>query len=165
VWLGRGDGRLIGVAPTSRRDIVSAEGPAPIDVIEFGHGAVWTVDALGGTVTRHDPASLHVVAVIPIAGGVDAIVVGEEGIWALSRSLGSLTRVDVVANEATQIVQVGAAPTAATAGQGAIWVGDEDGVIRRVDEETRQVTEIALGAEIRALAFDESTDTLWVDVA
>ena len=46
-----------------------------------------------------------------------------------------------------------------------MWVGDEDGVIRRVDENTRQVTEIPFGAEIRALAYDDETDTLWVDVA
>jgi hypothetical protein len=38
-------------------------------------------------------------------------------------------------------------------------------VIRRVDEDTRQVTEIPFGAEIRAIAFDEDTDTLWIDVA
>jgi hypothetical protein len=34
-----------------------------------------------------------------------------------------------------------------------------------VDENTRQVTEIPFGAEIRALAYDDDTDTLWIDVA
>jgi hypothetical protein len=34
-----------------------------------------------------------------------------------------------------------------------------------VDEDTRLVTKIPFGAEIRALAFDKETDTLWVDVA
>lgn len=46
-----------------------------------------------------------------------------------------------------------------------MWVGDEDGVIRRVDENTRQVTEIPFGAEIRGLAYDDDADSLWVDVA
>jgi streptogramin lyase len=39
-----------------------------------------------------------------------------------------------------------------------VWVGDEDGVIRRVDEDTRQVTEIPFGAEVRAIAFDGDAD-------
>jgi hypothetical protein len=38
-------------------------------------------------------------------------------------------------------------------------------MIRQVDEDTRQLTEIQFGAEIRAIAFDEDTDTLWIDVA
>jgi hypothetical protein len=62
-------------------------------------------------------------------------------------------------------VQVGQAPTGLEAGDGAIWVGDEDGVIRRVDEDTHRPQEIPFGPEIRALAYDDETDTLWVDVA
>ena len=60
--------------------------------------------------------------------------------------------------------QVGENPSGLAAGSGAVWVGDEDGIIRRVDEDTRLVTKIPFGAEIRALAFDDETDTLWVDV-
>jgi hypothetical protein len=60
---------------------------------------------------------------------------------------------------------VGGVPTGLTAGSGAVWVGDKDGVIWRVDEDTHQPTEIPFGAEIRAIAFDEDTDTLWIDVA
>jgi len=54
----------------------------------------------------------------------------------------------VAENVATRAVQVGEAPTGLAAGIGAVLVGDEDGVIRRVDEDTRQVTEIPFGAEI-----------------
>jgi hypothetical protein len=61
-------------------------------------------------------------------------------------------------------VAVGPNPTGLTSGAGVIYVGDEDGVIRRVDEDTRVVTEIPFGAEIRALAWDDGSDTLWVDV-
>jgi hypothetical protein len=63
------------------------------------------------------------------------------------------------------VVQVGPDPFGLAAGAGAVWVGDEDGMIRRVDEETRVVTEILLGAPVRTLAFDDETDTIWVDVA
>jgi hypothetical protein len=34
-----------------------------------------------------------------------------------------------------------------------------------VDEATRQVTSFDFGAETRAIAVDEETGTLWVDVA
>ncbi len=85
--------------------------------------------------------------------------------WVLSRTLGNITEIDVEAGTTTRTVQVGNAPTAIASGLGTIWVGDKDGIIRRVDEDTLQVTEIPFGAAIRALAFDEETDTFWVDVA
>ena len=92
-------------------------------------------------------------------------MIGDSGVWVLSRTLGTLTRIDPSTNEPTGVVQVGPAPTGLAAGAGAIWVGDEDGVIRRVHEDTRQVTEIPFGAEVRGLAYDDETDRLWVDVA
>jgi len=101
---------------------------------------------------------------IPI-GGADNIVVGDEGLWVLSRSAGTLTRIDPSTNDTAGRVQVGPNPTAIAAGGGAIWVGDQDGVIRRVDEATHQVTEIPFGAEVRGVAYDDETGSLWVDVA
>jgi hypothetical protein len=63
------------------------------------------------------------------------------------------------------VVQVGPDPFGLAAGAGAVWVGDEDGMIRRVDERTRVVTAILLGGPVRTLAFDDETDTIWVEVA
>lgn len=165
IWMGRADGTLVRLDPTSRGETVSVEGLAPIDGIDYGHGAVWTLDVLGGTVTRYDPETMRVVAAIPVAGGVDSIVSGERGLWVLSRSLGSLTEIDVSENTTGPIVQVGEAPTGLAAGLGAVWVGDKDGLIRRVDEDTREMKEFPFGAEIRAIAFDDDTNTIWVDVA
>jgi hypothetical protein len=50
-------------------------------------------------------------------------------------------------------------------GLGAVWVGDEDGVIRRVDETTLEITKIPVGVQINALAVDEDAETLWIDLA
>jgi class 3 adenylate cyclase/streptogramin lyase len=164
VWVGTVQGDLIRFDPATER-LRQIEGLDPIDRIAVGHDAVWTVDTLAGTVTRYDPATMRRTArVIPVAG-VDTVVSGEEVMWALSRSLGSLASIDVNSGEVAHVLQVGPDPTAITAGLGAIWIGDEDGLIRRVDEDTRQVTEIPFGAEVRGLAFDDETDTLWVDVA
>jgi class 3 adenylate cyclase/streptogramin lyase len=164
VWVGLGDGRLVRFDPATGRNR-SQTGLDPIDTIAFGHGSVWTADTFGGTVTRYDPETMRAEATIEVAAGLDYLVSGDAAVWALSRSLGSLTEIDVAENVAARTVQVGEVPTGLTAGSGAVWVGDKDGVIRRVDEDTRQVTEIPFGAEIRAIAFDGETDTLWVDVA
>jgi class 3 adenylate cyclase/streptogramin lyase len=164
IWMGIGDGSMLRLDPASgRRRWV--RGLDSIDEIVAGHGSVWTIDVFGSTVTRYDPETMRPLTTIPISGGVDAIVLGEEKLWALSRALGSLVELDPETNLVGHAVQVGDAPTVLTAGLGAIWVADRDGSIRRVDEETRQVTTIPFGAELRALAVDEETDTLWVDVA
>jgi streptogramin lyase len=162
VWLGGSDGRLVRFDPQTNRK-VERDGLDPIDAIAFGHGAVWTVDTVGGTVRAYDPDTMRPRAPIAMRG-TDSLVAGEEGIWILDRSLGVLTRIDPSTGEVAGDAPVGPNPTGLTAGGGAIWVGDEDGVIRRVDEATRVVTDIPFGAKIRALAWDDETDTLWVDV-
>ena len=162
VWLGLGDGRLIRFDPRSGRE-ETRTGLDAIDTIAFGHGVVWTLDAVGDTVVAYDPGTMRPGDRIPISG--DHIVVGEEGLWVLSRSQGTLTRIDPSTNDTGSPVQVGPNPTAIAAGGGAIWVGDKDGVIRRVDEGTHQVTDVPFGAEVRGLAYDDETGNLWVDVA
>jgi class 3 adenylate cyclase/streptogramin lyase len=164
IWMGMGDGAILRLDPSSgqRRWL---RGVDPIDDIAVGHGSVWTVDVLGSTVTRYDPDTMGQLATIPVSGGVDALVIGEEKVWALSRTLGSLTEIDPAIDAVGRFVQVGENPTSIAAGLGAIWIGDADGSIRRIDEATRQVTTIPLGARPRAIAVDEDTGTLWVDVA
>ena len=162
VWLGLGDGRLIRFDPRTERDVTKA-GFDPIDGIAFGHGAVWTVDAFAGTVTAYDPETMRPRPVINV-GSADGLVVGDSGVWVVALGAGTLTRIDPSTGEPGAGVQVGSSPAGLVAGSGAIWVGDEDGVIRRVDEGTRQVAEIMVGGEIRGLAHDDETGTLWVDV-
>jgi class 3 adenylate cyclase/streptogramin lyase len=162
VWLGSSEGRLVRFDPQTNRQ-VERDGLDPIDAIAFGHDAVWTIDTVGGTVRAYDPDTMRPRAPIAVRG-TDSLVAGEEGIWILDRSLGVLTRIDPSTGEVAGDAPVGPNPTGLTSGGGAIWVGDEDGVIRRVDEHTRVVTDIPFGSEIRALAWDDETDTLWVDV-
>ncbi|HET9671524.1 MAG TPA: adenylate/guanylate cyclase domain-containing protein [Actinomycetota bacterium] len=163
LWIVTTQGRLYRYDPNADRAREIRVGGSP-DAIGFGHGSVWIGDAFAGTVERIDAASMKRRAVIDIQQGVDNIVVGED-VWVLSRTLHALTRIDPTTNRAGPSVPIGDAPTGLAAGDGAIWIGDEDGMIRRIDEATRQVTEIPFGAEIRALAYDDETDTLWIDVA
>jgi streptogramin lyase len=163
VWVGLGEGRLMRFDPRTDREVTRA-GLDPIDALAFGHGSVWTIDVVGETLSEYDPASIRRRTRVAVNGG-DGVVVGNSAIWVLSRTQGTITRIDPSTKESTGVVQVGPTPVGLAVGDGAIWVGDEDGVIRRVDEDTRQVTEIRFGAEIRGLAFDEETGHLWVDVA
>jgi streptogramin lyase len=163
VWLGGSDGRLVRFDPVTGRDLART-GLDPIDAIAFGHGSVWTLDTVDGTVTRYDPGTMRPVQEIVMPTAADYLVSGDVAVWALSTSVGTISRIDPSTNDAAIAGRVGANPSGLAAGLGAVWVGDEDGVIRRVDEETRAVTEISFGAAIRALAFDDETDTLWVDV-
>ncbi len=164
VWFGTSSGRLVRFDPATARDRTRT-GLDPIDAIAFGHGSVWTVDTVAGTVGRYDPETMRLVAEIDMPTEPAYLVSGDVGVWALSLSVGTLSQIDPATNDVGYQVPVGADPSGFTVGSGAVWVGDEDGIIRRVDEHTRQVTEIPFGAEIRGLAFDEETGHLWVDVA
>jgi streptogramin lyase len=163
VWLGGSDGHLVRYDPRTGEDRTRMDLDS-IDAIAFGHGSVWTADTVGGTVTRYDAGTMRVVKKIEMPTAADYIVSGDVAVWALSTSVGTLSRIDPATNDVRYQVPVGPDPSGLAVGSGAVWVGDEDGIIRRVDEDTRQVTEIPFGAEIRALAFDDETDTLWVDV-
>jgi class 3 adenylate cyclase len=164
VWVGTASGRLLRFEPGTGGRLWRS-GLGHIDSLAVGHGSLWTIDSLEGTLSRSDLGSMRLLDESPpIAGGVDALAVGERYVWVLSRSVGSLSQVSADTTMVEQTIQVGESPTAITAGLGSVWVGDEDGVVRRVDEDTLQVTEIPIGAEIRGIAVDEETETLWVDV-
>jgi class 3 adenylate cyclase/outer membrane protein assembly factor BamB len=164
VWLGTGDGRLFRLDPRTGETEERA-GLGEIDTIAFGDGSLWAADAVGETVTRYDPETLHRTAEISVQGGIDYVAVGDVGAWALSRTAGAVREIDLESNEVRATVQVGATPTCLAAGLNAIWVCDRDGSIRRVDEATRQVTILTtIDGEPRGIAVDEDTETLWVNV-
>ena len=146
VWLGGSDGRLVRYDPRTGEDRTRM-GLAPIDTIAFGHGSVWTVDTVGGTVTRYDPGTMRPVEEIVMPTAADYLVSGDVAVWALSTSVGTLSRIDPATNDVRYQVQVGQDPSGLAVGSRAVWVGDEDGIIRRVNEDTREVTRIPFGAE------------------
>ena len=124
--------------------------------------AVWTSDPLASSVTRYEPDSLRPVETIEVPGGVDALTLSGDEVWVLSRSVGQVT--EVVGGEARAPIRVGEDPTFIVAGLGAIWVGDEDGIIRRIDPETHRIDDLPVGGRIRAIAIDEDRGSLWVDI-
>ena len=161
VWVGTSDGELVRFDPRTER-VERADGLDPIDSLVASRDAVWTTDPLAGAVTRYETDSLSPVETIEVPGGVDALALAGDGVWVLSRSVGQVT--EVVGGEARAPIRVGENPTCIAAGLDAIWVGDEDGVIRRIDPETHRIDEVAVGGSVRAIAVDEDRGTLWVDI-
>jgi class 3 adenylate cyclase/streptogramin lyase len=162
VWAATSDGELIRLDPHTG-GVARAKVPTSIDAIAAGAGAVWMSDLLEGTVTRLDPETMEPDEPLEIPDGADALVVDGADLWILSRTAGLVT--PFVDGQTRPQIRVGEDPTSLAAGIGAIWVGDKDGIIRRIDRETRQITEIPLDAPIRDLAVDEDANTLWVDIA
>jgi class 3 adenylate cyclase len=162
IWIGSTDGFLIRIDRRTER-VERADGLDPIDSLAASSDAVWTGDPLAGAVTRYEPDSLRPVETIHVPGGVDALAIAGDRVWVLSRSVGQVT--EVADGRVRSPIRVGEDPTSIAAGLGAIWVGDEDGVIRRIDLETRRIDEILVGAGIRAIAVDEDRNSLWVDIA
>jgi class 3 adenylate cyclase len=162
VWVGTSDGELVRVDPRTER-VERTDGLDPIDTIAASSDAVWTGDPLASAVTRYEPDSLRPIETIEVPGGVDALAIADDRVWVLSRSVGQVT--EVADGRVRSPIRVGEDPTSIAAGLGAIWVGDEDGVIRRIDLETHRIDEIVVGAGIRAIAVDEDRGSLWVDIA
>ena len=162
VWAATSDGELIRFDPRTS-DVARTRLSSSIDAIAAGTGAVWVSDLLVGTVTRLDPDTMEPDEPLEIPDGADALVMDGPDLWILSRTAGLLT--PFIDGQMKPQIRVGEDPTSLAAGMGAIWVGDEDGIIRRIDSETRQVEELSMKAPIRALAISEDTDTLWVDIA
>lgn len=161
VWVGTSDGELLRFDPKTGH-VDRKKGLSPIDAIAAGSGAVWTSDVLEGTVTRFDPETMEPAGSVEIPGGADILEVDGSDLWVLTQSAGLVTPVS--GGQRGSQIRVGEDPTSLAAGLGAIWVGDEDGIIRRIDRETRQVDVLPVGAPIRAIRVDEEEDTIWVDV-
>jgi class 3 adenylate cyclase/streptogramin lyase len=161
VWVGTTGGELVRFDPRTH-EIRRVEDQGSIDSVVAGPQSVWTSDVVEGSVTRFDPETMRSLETIEVSGGADVLVIGEAGVWVLSLSTGQITA--VVDGENRQPVRVGDAPTSIAAGLGAIWVGDEDGIIRRIDEDTLQIEEFSIGTPIGPIAVDEEEGTLWVDV-
>lgn len=162
VWAGTSDGELLRFDPRTG-GVARTKVPSSIDAIAAGTGAVWVSDLLEGTVIRLDPETMEPNGSLEILGGADALVVDGSDLWVLSRTAGLIT--PVVDGQARPQIRVGEDPTSLAAGIGAIWVGDKDGIIRRIDLDTRQIEEVPMGSPIRDLAVDEEANTLWVDIA
>jgi YVTN family beta-propeller protein len=145
------------------------------DAIAVGAGSVWAADS--GFVTRIDPATGKILALIPDGSSVNGVAVGDGAVWALG--FPGVVRIDPATNAivaripVAQNVNGGPSPTALTVGDGAVWVANrftrnglnftsgKRGTVSRIDPETNAVVAtIPVGHEPFGIAADGGA--VWV---
>lgn len=110
--------------------------------IAAGPDAVWVVG--GGTLTRIDPATNSVVAVVtaPRVDEYSVVAIGEGSVWATGNR-GTLYRIDPISNRVSAIISTGGFTGSLAVGGGSVWSAraTETGVaIVRVDPDTAALT-------------------------
>jgi YVTN family beta-propeller protein len=125
-------------AATSVMSVLSG----PVGSIAYGEGALW---ALAGyeldTIERIDSETNDVVETIPIGRIGEAhgypyrMAVGIGAIWLAG--LQSLWRIDPATGRFTGSVPLGHRPESVATGNGAVWLASPDGIVLRVDPESR----------------------------
>jgi DNA-binding beta-propeller fold protein YncE len=163
--------------PATRGSVVVGGLPQAIAV---GEDAVWVATWLGrdpndlrGEVVRVDPATLEVVARIPL-GEVGDIAAGEGSVWVTNLRAGTLTRIDPETNRIAGIIRLPELPFEVAQGdrlfipsevavsEGRAWVLTARGAIAMIDPESEEST-ITLARPGSVLGnLEVGADGLWV---
>src|SRR5262249_622763 len=121
--------------------------PAPILSIPgsmgAGEGGVWVIPAAGTgdtNLTRFNPASGAVDAIIPLPSNSAGVVVDFGAVWVTGTTNGELYRIDPATNAITSTVKLHEWPRFIASGEGSIWVFNElDGTVQRIDGKTAKL--------------------------
>lgn len=115
--------------------------------VAFGFGSAWMPGEPGDQqeLLRVDPASLAVVARIPVGQGATAVA-GPDAIWVLNGGDGTVSRVDPTTNAVTETLRVGAPGfMAGVFAGGRLWIQNEDThQVLRLDPRTGKTTVLAV---------------------
>ena len=121
---------------------------SPRDVTA-GFGSVWVADGPARTVTRIDPATNAVLAVVPVSRPASVLAVGAGSIWLTSFPGDTVTRIDPVTNTVTGSVSLapsGLGPIGITVFGGYVWVANHDGdptsSVTKVDPVTLNIVDV-----------------------
>lgn len=122
--------------------------PTPRDV-ESGFGSIWVANGPSRTVTRIDPTTNAVLAVIPVSDPASVLAAGAGAIWLTSLPGDTVTRIDPTTNAATGSVSLapsGLGPIGITVDDGYVWVANHDGnptgSVAKIDPATMSVVDV-----------------------
>jgi virginiamycin B lyase len=105
--------------------------------IGAGEGGVWAITATGSgdtNLTRFNPASGAVDAIIPLPSNSAGVVVDFGAVWVTGTNNGELYRIDPTRNTITSTVNLHDWPRFIASGEGSIWVFNQsDGTVQRID--------------------------------
>ena len=114
-------------APHSASLAASIPVSTPRDV-KAGFGSIWVAGGPSSTVTRIDPATHRVTAVIRVPNPASVLAVGAGAIWLTSFPGNSVTRIDPLTNTARDTISPGGlGPVGVAFFDGYVWVANHDG--------------------------------------
>jgi streptogramin lyase len=154
--------------------VASTQVPTPRD-LRAGFGSLWLANGPARTVTRIDPASGAVIAVIPVAAPASVLATGEGSVWVTSFPGNTVTRIDPVTNAVTGSISLasvgGRGPIGVTVYEGFVWVADHDGTpttsIAKIDPASMNVVDVVpvgpltIAGPTKVIGADGS---IWTDV-
>jgi virginiamycin B lyase len=129
--------------------------------IAVSDDAVWVTDKIGGTVTRIDPATNEVVAIIKTGSGAHHMAIDEHGVWIANYRANTVSRIDPATNRVVATIDhVGSGVGITTDGE-AVYVSTQYQGISRIDPATNTASPVAEFAEWNyGLAYGNGE--LWV---
>ncbi len=166
-------GSLAGLMPGT---VLAGKESAAIQVgilpqlVVVGEGAVWVPNVGSGTLSRIDPETNEVVAVIPIGeadlearrGVPSRAAVGNGFVWAANNNKNSVVQIDPETNEVVATIPLGVRPFALAVHQETLWITSrvENSVIR-VDANTHEVVKTILDVK-DPTAVAVSDEAVWI---
>jgi streptogramin lyase len=145
----------------------------PRDVTS-GFGSIWVSTGPNRTVTRIDPSTNAVTAVIRVPDPASVLAVGAGAVWVTSVQGNTVTRLDPSTNSATGTVTLapaGLTPVGVTVGYGFVWVANHDGEpttsVAKIDPSTLAVLDVI---PVGSLSFagpnwlSAAAGSIWTDV-
>jgi virginiamycin B lyase len=118
--------------------------------IGAGAGAVWLVvdggDCTSCRVARVDPASLRVLARIPVMDGAAAVRVARGGVWVSNPENDVVQRIDPRRGRVVATLRVGDMPRFLTADRTGVWtLNQADGTATRIDPRRDRAATVDIG--------------------
>ena len=111
--------------------------------IGVGEGGVWVLTATGSgdtNLTRFNPASGAVDAVIPLPSNSAGVVVDFGAVWVTGTNNGELYRIDPTTNKITSTVKLHEWPRFIASGEGSLWIFNKsDSTVQRIDGRTAKL--------------------------
>ena len=138
-------------------------------------GSIWVSNGPAATVTRLDPSTAAVQAVVHVPDPASVLSGGDGALFVTSNPGNSLTRIDPTTNQATKTISLasaGGGPVGVVAADGYVWVADHDGMpttsIAKVDPKTMKIVDvIPVGRDSEAGPqwVASGAGSIWTDVA
>lgn len=171
IWASDFNGRVVRVDLESGTVVASIETVSPQRAFA-AYEAIWVTNYDANTVTRIDPTTNQITAVIDVGGGPVGLAAGAGSIWVANRGGESISRIDPATNQVTATITVPLAgsaiqrvrPWVIDGSDDALWVTDENGgnALYRIDPVTNTVVGTLMTPAGNVVVGE---DGIWVAVA